>query len=73
MCIGDCEELVDREPSPIAPSGSAGACRGDNEVEFDVMVLLLQKDSVRSVTIKGDLVQRGEAEGRGRHTGLTEG
>src|SRR6266851_7522091 len=57
MCIWDSEELVDGEPSPIAPSGSAGACRGDNEVESDVTVLLLHKDSVRSVTIRRDLVQ----------------
>ena len=42
------------------------------EVESDVTVLLLHKDSVRSVTIKRDLVQNGEEE-RGRHTGLTEG
>ena len=63
MCVWDSEELVDREPSPIAPSGSAGACRGGIEVESDVTVLLLHKDSVRSVTIRGDLVQTG---GRGR-------
>ena len=48
MCVWDPEELVDREPSPIAPSGSAGACRGEIEVESDVTVLLLLKDSVRS-------------------------
>ena len=47
MCVGDSEELVDGEPSPIAPSGSAGACRGVIEVESDVTVLLLHKDSVR--------------------------
>ena len=57
MCIWDSEELVDREPSPIAPSGSAGACRSGIEVESDVTVLLLHKDSVRVVTIKRDLVQ----------------
>ena len=43
MCIWDPEELVDREPSPIAPSGSAGACRGGIEVESDVTVLLLPR------------------------------
>ncbi len=59
MCVGDPKELVDREPSPVAPSGSAGACRGGIEVESDVTVLLLHKDSVRSVTIKWDLVQMG--------------
>ena len=49
MCVWDSEELVDREPSPIAPSGLAGACRGGRiEVESDVTVLLLHKDSVRS-------------------------
>ena len=40
MCVWDSEELVDGEPSPIAPSSLAGACRDDNEVEFDVTVLL---------------------------------
>ena len=55
MCVWDSEELVDREPSPIAPSGSAGACRGGIEVESDVTVLLLLKDSVRSVMIRGGL------------------
>ena len=48
MCVWDSEELVDREPSPIAPSDRAGACRGEIEVESDVTVLLLRKDSVRS-------------------------
>ena len=41
VCVWDSEELVDGETSPIAPSGSAGACRGDNEVESDVTALLL--------------------------------
>ena len=57
MCVWDSEELVDGEPSPVAPSGSAGACHGGIEVESDVTVLLLRKDSVRSVTIRRDLVQ----------------
>ncbi len=48
MCVGDSEELVDGEPSPVAPSVPAGACRGGIEVESDVTVLLLRKDSVRS-------------------------
>ena len=73
MCVWDSEELIDGEPSPVAPSGSAGACRGGIEVESDVTVLLLRKDSVRSVTIRRDLVQSGRAEEGGRHTGLTEG
>ncbi len=42
------------------------------EWKRSVTVLLLLKDSVRSVTIKGDLVESREAEGE-RHTGLTEG
>ena len=58
MCVWDPEELVDGEPSPIAPSDTAGACRGGIEVESDVTVLLLHKDSIRSVTIKRDLVQK---------------
>ena len=62
MCVWDSEELVDREPSPIAPSGSAGACRDDKEVESDVTVLLLRKDSVHFVTIKRDLGCYEEAE-----------
>ena len=65
MCVWDSEELVDGEPSPIAPSGSAGACCGGIEVESDVTVLLLHKDSVHSVTIKGDLVENKGGRGRG--------
>ncbi len=38
-----------------------------------VTVLLLHEDSVRSVTIKRDLVFRKGGEELGRHTGLTEG
>ena len=34
------KELINGEPSPSAPSGAAGACRGEIEVESDVMVLL---------------------------------
>ena len=48
MCVWDSEELIDGEPSPVAPSGTAGACRGGIEVESDVTVLLLLKDSVHS-------------------------
>ncbi len=43
------------------------------EVESDVTVLLLVKDSVRLVTIKRDLAHNGEVEEESRHTGLTEG
>ena len=73
MCVWDSEELVDRKPSPIAPSGSAGACHGGIEVESDVTVLLLHKDSVRVVTIRRDLVQEMKRGTGSRHTGLTEG
>ena len=72
MCVWDPEELVDGEPSPIAPSDSAGARRCEIEVESDVTVLLLHKDSVRSVTIKRTWCKWREGE-RVRHTGLTEG
>ena len=41
MCVWDSEELVDGEPSLVAPSSSAGACHDDNEVESDVTALLL--------------------------------
>jgi len=71
--VWDSEELVDGEPSPIAPSGSAGACRGGIEVESDVMVLLLHKDSVRFVNDQGGLGTREAEEGGVRHRGLTEG
>ncbi len=64
MCVWDSEELIDGEPSPVAPSGSAGACRGGIEVESDVTVLLLHKDSVRCVTIERDLVGKRGGEGR---------
>ena len=62
MCVWDSEELVDGEPSPIAPSGSAGACCGEIEVESDVTVLLLPKDSVRSLTIKRDFGAKRERQ-----------
>ena len=59
--------MVGEEPSPVAPSGAAGACRCEIEVESDVTVLLLQKDSVHLVTIKRDLVQSRGTERESPH------
>ncbi len=41
------EELIDGEPSPCAPSGAAGVCCGEIEVESDVTVLLHSGKHVR--------------------------
>ncbi len=86
MSVEDSEELVDGEPSPCAPSGAAGARRSEIEVESDVTMLLLHKDSALSnnkrtwVTCVGRVLEvnldreEGRSEKRGsRHTGLTEG
>ena len=64
VCVWDSEELVDREPSPIAPSGLAGACRGEIEVESDVTVLLLQGQRMLVNDREGLGSMRGGRRGR---------
>ena len=50
----------------IVTGGNNGFARVFNQISSQlVTVLLLHKDSVRSVTIKRDLVYSGEAEGKG--------
>ena len=64
MCVWDSEELVDREPSPVAPSGSAGACRGEIEVESDVTVLLLLRTASSGNDQEGLGLGEGSSERR---------